>query len=105
MTVGKDVSSLFMDVLKCVGNSNLEMKKLVYLYIINYAKTQPELTLMAVNTFRKDSRDKTNPLIRALAVRTMGCIGVESIVEYLGGPLKDALEVRESVMSRMKIRM
>lgn len=49
---------------------------------------------MAVNTFRKDSRDKTNPLIRALAVRTMGCIGVESIVEYLAGPLKDALEVR-----------
>ncbi len=41
MTVGKDVSSLFMDVLKCVGTSNLEMKKLVYLYIINYAKTQP----------------------------------------------------------------
>ena len=80
MTVGKDVSSLFMDVLKCVGTSNLELKKLVYLYIINYAKTQPELTLMAVNTFRKDSRDKSNPLIRALSVRTMGCIGVESIV-------------------------
>ena len=51
MTVGKDVSSLFMDVLKCVETTNLEMKKLVYLYIINYAKTQPELTLMAVNTF------------------------------------------------------
>ena len=76
MTVGKDVSSLFMDVLKCVETTNLEIKKLVYLYIINYAKTQPELTLMAVNTFRKDSKDKTNPLIRALAVRTMGCIGV-----------------------------
>ena len=71
MTVGKDVSSLFMDVLKCVGNSNLEMKKLVYLYIINYAKTQPELTLMAVNTFRKDSRDKTNPLIAARRVNTV----------------------------------
>lgn len=93
MTVGKDVSSLFMDVLKCVETTNLEMKKLVYLYIINYAKTQPELTLMAVNTFRKDSRDKSNPLIRALAVRTMGCIGVESIVSYLCGPLKDSLEV------------
>ncbi len=59
---------------------------------------------MAVNTFRKDSRDKTNPLIRALAVRTMGCIGVESIVEYLAGPLKDALEVMQ-ITCRTKTHM
>ena len=32
-----------------------------------------------------------NPLIRALAVRTMGCIRVERITEYLDGPLKKAL--------------
>ena len=38
MTVGKDVSSLFTDVLKCVETDDIELKKLVYLYIINYAK-------------------------------------------------------------------
>ncbi len=38
MTVGKDVSSLFTDVLKCVETEDIELKKLVYLYIINYAK-------------------------------------------------------------------
>lgn len=32
-----------------------------------------------------------NPLIRALAVRTMGCIRVERITEYLEAPLKKAL--------------
>jgi len=41
---------------------------------------------MAVNTFVKDSQDP-NPLIRALAVRTMGCIRVERITEYLCDPL------------------
>jgi len=46
---------------------------------------------MAVNSFRKDARHPTNPLIRALAVRTMGCIRVENIAEYLAEPLKDAL--------------
>ena len=46
---------------------------------------------MAVNSFRQDSRQRTNPLIRALAVRTMGCIRVEKITEYLCEPLKDAL--------------
>ena len=38
MTVGKDVSSLFTHVLKCVETDDLELKKLVYLYIINYSK-------------------------------------------------------------------
>ena len=53
MTVGKDVSSLFSDVIKCVQTNNIEMKKLVYLYIMNYAKTKPELAILAVNTFEK----------------------------------------------------
>ena len=90
MTVGKDVSMLFTDVLNCVQTGNIELKKLVYLYLINYAKTQPELTLLAVNTFVKDSSD-ANPLIRALAVRTMGCIRVDRITEYLAEPLRKAL--------------
>lgn len=53
MTVGKDVSSLFPDVLKNMQTDNLEQKKLVYLYLMNYAKTQPELCILAVNTFVK----------------------------------------------------
>ena len=34
-----------------------------------------------------------NPLIRALAIRTMGCLRVEKIVDYLLEPLKKGLEV------------
>ena len=90
MTVGKDVSMLFTDVLNCVQTGNIELKKLVYLYLINYAKSQPELTLLAVNTFVKDASDP-NPLIRALAVRTMGCIRVDRITEYLCEPLGRSL--------------
>lgn len=55
MTVGKDVSSLFADVVNCMQTDNLELKKLVYLYLMNYAKTQPDLAIMAVNTFVKVS--------------------------------------------------
>jgi AP-1 complex subunit beta-1 len=51
MTVGKDVSMLFPDVVNCMQTEDLELKKLVYLYLINYAKTQPDLAIMAVNTF------------------------------------------------------
>ncbi|KAL5713960.1 hypothetical protein ACHQM5_015986 [Ranunculus cassubicifolius] len=91
MTVGKDVSSLFTDVVNCMQTENLELKKLVYLYLINYAKSQPDLAILAVNTFVKDSQDP-NPLIRALAVRTMGCIRVDKITEYLCDPLQKCLK-------------
>jgi len=100
MTVGKDVSSLFTDVLKCVETEDLELKKLVYLYIINYAKAQPDLALMAINTFRKDSTERVNPLIRSLAVRTMGCIGIEQMLEYLIGPLQDAMNDEDAYVRK-----
>ncbi|KAH9003677.1 Adaptor protein complex beta subunit [Lactarius hatsudake] len=90
MTVGKDVSGLFPDVLKNMQTEDIEQKKLVYLYLINYAKTQPDLVILAVNTFVKDSDDH-NPLIRALAIRTMGCIRVEKIIDYIAGPLQKSL--------------
>jgi vesicle coat complex subunit len=64
---------------------------LVYLYIINYAKSKPDLTIMAVHSFQKDSREKLNPLMRAIAIRTMGCIRIERISEYLCENLKDCL--------------
>ncbi|KAL3097457.1 hypothetical protein niasHS_003905 [Heterodera schachtii] len=88
MTVGKDVSALFPDVVNCMQTDNVELKKLVYLYLMNYAKSQPELAVMAVNTFVKDP----NPLIRALAVRTMGCIRVDKITEYLCEPLRKCMK-------------
>ena len=58
---------------------------------MNYAKTNPDLAILAVNTFVKDAADR-NPLIRALAVRTMGCIRVDRIVEYLCVPLRKCLK-------------
>lgn len=91
MTVGKDVGSLFPDVVNCIQTDNLELKKLVYLYVLNYAKSQPDLTLMSVNTFVRDSED-LNPLIRALAIRTMGCIRVDRIIEHICDPLRRCLK-------------
>ena len=85
-----DVSGLFPDVLKNMQTEDLEQKKLVYLYLMNYAKTQPELVILAVNTFVKDT-DDPNPLVRALAIRTMGCLRAEKIIDYLCDPLQKCL--------------
>lgn len=102
MTVGKDVSTLFPDVVNCMQTSNIELKKLVYLYVINYAKVQPELAILAVNTFRKDSSDP-NPLIRALAIRTMGCIRLEQITEYLIEPLRRCLKDEDAYVRKTAV--
>jgi AP-1 complex subunit beta-1 len=55
---------------------------------------------MAINTFRKDSTERINPLIRALAVRTMGCIPIEQMAEYLIGPLSQALNDEDAYVRK-----
>ncbi|KAL4461506.1 hypothetical protein ABPG74_016130 [Tetrahymena malaccensis] len=92
MTRGKDVSMLFPHVLRNMMTKNMELKKLIYLYIINYAKTKPDLVILAINSFKSDAADPSNPMLRSLAVRTMGCIRVKEIIEYLLDALKKAVK-------------
>lgn len=47
--------------------------------------------LLILNPSSQDCEDP-NPLIRALAVRTMGCIRVDKITEYLCEPLRKCLK-------------
>ena len=42
---------------------DLVQKKMIYLYLVNYAEANPELSILAVNTLQKDCRDD-DPLIR-----------------------------------------
>jgi hypothetical protein len=51
MTLGNDMSALFPEVLGLMQTNSLELKKMVYLYVITYAKLKPELALMCVNSF------------------------------------------------------
>lgn len=92
MTLGKDVASLFPDVIKSMPTEDIELKKLVYLYIINYARSQPKKAILVVNTFQKDAQTHPNPLVRALAIRTLGCIRVDGITPYIERPLHTALK-------------
>jgi len=51
MSVGRDVSPIFQDVIKCLEMPDLEMKKLVYLYIITYSRARPNDAIMIINQF------------------------------------------------------
>ena len=53
-----------------MATANLVQKKLVYLYLSNYAQTNSEVALLTVNTMQKDCQDR-NPVVRGLALRSM----------------------------------
>ncbi|KAJ2613624.1 hypothetical protein H4S08_002097 [Coemansia sp. RSA 1365] len=94
MTMGNDMSSLFREVIACMGIPDLEVKKMVYLFLINYARARAEIANHAVNGFEDDVNDP-NPLIRAMAIRTMGYIYVERVLESLIDPLRHCLRDRD----------
>jgi len=75
---GRDVSEFFPDVVKNVASNNLEVRKLVYIYLLRYAEQEPDLALLSINTFQKDLTDQ-NPIIRAMALRVMSGIRVPVI--------------------------
>ncbi|RUS17230.1 adaptor-related protein complex 3 beta 2 subunit, isoform CRA_c, partial [Jimgerdemannia flammicorona] len=75
---GRDVSEFFPDVVKNVASVNIEIRKLVYIYLLRYAEQEPDLALLSINTFQKDLTDQ-NQLIRAMALRVMSGIRVPVI--------------------------
>ncbi|KAG6812288.1 hypothetical protein H0H92_003597 [Tricholoma furcatifolium] len=75
---GRNVSEYFAQVVKNVASHNLEIRKLVYIYLLRYAEQEPDLALLSINTFQKDLTD-SNPLIRAMALRVLGGIKVPMI--------------------------
>ncbi len=54
MTLGIDVSRLFPDMVLACNTKDMVVKKMVYLYLCNYAAMNPELTLLVINTLQKD---------------------------------------------------
>ena len=63
---------------------------MVYLYICNYAATNPDLSLLAINTLQKDCRDD-DPMTRGLALRSFTSLRLPNIVEYLPGVIQAGL--------------
>eukprot|EP00002_Diphylleia_rotans_P039243 TRINITY_DN9063_c0_g1_i1.p1 TRINITY_DN9063_c0_g1~~TRINITY_DN9063_c0_g1_i1.p1 ORF type:complete len:778 (+),score=200.35 TRINITY_DN9063_c0_g1_i1:72-2405(+) len=82
MTMGIDVSRLFTDMVMATNTKDLVQKKMIYLYLCNYAESNPDLALLAINTLQKDCRDE-NPMVRALALRSICSLRLPNILEYI----------------------
>lgn len=77
----------FSSVVKNVASANLEIKKLVYIYLTHHAEQDPDMTLLSINTIQKSLSD-SNPQVRALALRTMSNIRVPVISQIVSLAIK-----------------
>ncbi|GCB68344.1 hypothetical protein scyTo_0005287 [Scyliorhinus torazame] len=86
---GKNASELFPAVVKNVASKNIELKKLVYVYLVRYAEEQQDLALLSISTFQRALKDP-NQLIRASALRVLSSIRVSIIVPIMMLSIKEA---------------
>ncbi len=77
----------FSSVVKNVASPNIEIKKLVYIYILHYAESEPDLALLSINTIQKSLTDQ-NPQVRAMALRVMSGIRVPVISQIVSLGIK-----------------
>ncbi|PRQ50779.1 putative coatomer beta subunit (COPB1), AP complex subunit beta protein [Rosa chinensis] len=75
---GFNVSNFFPQVVKNVATQSLEVKRLVYLYLLHYAQKRPNEALLLINCFQKDLGDP-NPLVMAWALLAMARIRLHVI--------------------------
>lgn len=86
---GKNASELFPAVVKNVASKNIELKKLVYVFLVRYAEEQQDLALLSISTFQRALKDP-NQLIRASALRVLSSIRVSIIVPIMMLSIQEA---------------
>ncbi|KAJ7709950.1 adaptin N terminal region-domain-containing protein [Mycena rosella] len=94
ITMGNDMSPLFTDVVQCLGTPLLEIKKMVYLFLVSYGRSKPDQIHLVIPNFLQDCNDR-NPLIRALAIRTMSYIPIPVVTDALNENLRHCLKDRD----------
>ncbi|CAL8578341.1 AP-3 complex subunit beta, variant 2 [Xanthoria parietina] len=77
----------FSAVVKNVASPNVEIKKLVYIFLLHHAEAEPDLALLSINTIQKSLTDQ-NPQVRAMALRVMSGIRVPVISQIVSLAIK-----------------
>ncbi|KAI0748046.1 Adaptor protein complex beta subunit [Daedaleopsis nitida] len=94
ITMGNDMSPLFTDVVQSLGTPLLEIKKMVYLFLVCYGRQKADQLHLVIPSFLQDCNDR-NPLVRALAIRTMSYIPTPIVIEALTEQLRHCLKDRD----------
>ena len=99
---GIDVSSLYSEMIMATYTSDLIQKKMIYLYLCNYARMKPNLTLLAINTLQRDCRDD-DPMVRGLALRSICSLKCNNLTEYIYEPIKNGLKDKNNYVRKTAV--
>ena len=84
---GQPCLQYFTAVVKNIASPSLEIKKLVYIYLLHHAEAEPDTALLSINTIQKSLSDG-NAQVRALALRVMSAIRVPVISQIVALGIK-----------------
>ena len=102
MTMGIDLSPIFTDVLMFSYTNNLVCKKMIYLYLVNYAKTNNETAIMAINTFLNDC-NKPDGRIRGNALKTLCSLQTENSLEFMKQEVLRLIDDRDAYVRKIAV--
>jgi AP-3 complex subunit beta len=78
MCKGGDMRHFFTDVVKNIHVPSIELRKLIYLFIVYYSENCPDETLLSISAFQKDLVDPSMH-VRALALRMLAALRIPAI--------------------------
>ena len=102
MSLGQDMSLLFNEVINCLSHNNIEMKRIVYLYLQHYAKQKPDLSIMVMNSLTKDIQD-ANPLVQVMALKTIPFIATEKTTNSFSEVLRRVLQDKNPYVKKSAV--
>lgn len=82
--------TLFPHIVKNVSSKNPELKKLIYLYLTNFADQEPDLALLPVATLQK-SLKSPNPLVRSSALKVLTSMRLSILSAILMATLRNSV--------------
>lgn len=95
----KPCLSFFSAVVKNVASTNIEIKKLVYIFLLHHAELDPDMALLSINTIQKSLSDQ-NAQLRAMALRVMSGIRVPVISQIVSLAIKRGVADMSPVVRR-----
>lgn len=78
---GANLTELFPFILKLLSHPDMVVKKTVYTFLTLYASSNPDVSILAVNTLVQECSN-SNPMIRGLAVKTLCSLSHGSFIEF-----------------------
>lgn len=101
--VGKDMSSLFPDIVLQVRVKDSSVNRLIGMFTAQYGHLHPDTALLCINQLTKDVLHDSDSLQRGHALQTLGSLNIPTLAEYIAPPIKAALQDSNQYVRRLAI--